>query len=215
MITIASLEIKCKHCGEHVELNHRGRPRVYCKICTRMRTGHGGRFPDKMSHGVVQKICPTCKKEFLVWKSQASRYITCSRMCRSSNYGIFKCLQCGATFKRRLSWTSAFKFCSTRCHAENRTKGSITLICEGCSSPFQVKDFPTAMVRRFCSKECFLNQVSTKPGFFSSRRLIPLKICAFCQKEFKPRSRRQTFCSNTCSIHSRYKIRKNCEAKTF
>jgi endogenous inhibitor of DNA gyrase (YacG/DUF329 family) len=114
---------------------------------------------------MMSKTCPTCSKEFKVWKHEFERRRFCSKQCmnkgrtgllnqKRSNRVLKKCPVCKLEFSVKKSRENSCVYCSRKCMAEGYKKKKIEHICLNCGTKFQDRDNEWRRNAKFCSLQC-------------------------------------------------------------
>lgn len=156
----------------------------------------------------IKKVCPMCKKLFLVKRSHGYQ-VCCSHEChgrllaknRYGEFGQVACIVCGKIVQRKPSQIAKAKkpTCSLECANQARRTGrhlpvapyrnQATAICQQCNKEFRVWHRDTA--NRFCSKRC------ESAAGYSERE------CPMCHKIFSAwKSVQRKYCSNQCNLRA-------------
>ena len=122
------------------------------------------------------------------------------------------CEICGKPITGKPGYVRRRRFCSRSCAAKSRTGpknsnwkgGLVSLVCEACGKPFEVKQ-KTARREgygRFCSKDCFYTHKQTLTGSSSNRwQGGPITLsCHQCGKSYQVPQYRESI-SRFCSLH--------------
>lgn len=86
-------------------------------------------------------------------------------------------------------------YCSWECSLRDRTERRPRKTCPRCSKEFTVRQ-SRAETQTYCSDVCA-----------KAARAVPETECPACETRFKPKQRRQQFCSVTCSQVSARRVR--------
>lgn len=152
----------------------------------------------------VKKVCPVCKKDFLV-KPSHSDQVCCSRECRIKNsiimeYRDITCQHCEKVFNAKAKKGIWPVFCSMIC---KKNAGNISKImkCPTCKenflsdysksnlSAYQKSQGHKGSYKKYCSSECYRN----KP------RIGTYFNCCNCGKEFYKNP--STIAAKACTRH--------------
>lgn len=102
----------------------------------------------------------------------------------------YNCKHCGLFFENK---NKKAKFCSQICYKENSKKG-IQKKCLFCNKEAYAARYKLKKSMFFCSFHCNME-------WQKSRR--PTRVCCFCKKEFKKKSRNDAkYCSIYCKLNS-------------
>jgi hypothetical protein len=187
-------DLTCAYCGKSfVRLTSQivGERNYCCRSC---------RNADVAS--LTDIACRHCGKIFQRHTSQnVGSY--CSRECYNSARHakvILTCSYCGVEFTKFKSQVkNGPNYCSRACMYAGFKSRRVTLTCEICQSPFEVK--PNRVGRaKTCSAEC-VSKLRARAAAAANSRQVK-QICAYCKTEFSVSPSRieseKLYCSQNC-----------------
>lgn len=148
----------------------------------------------------INKICPSCGKEFSTLKSKQKKY--CSEKCnheRNENYMIYSCDICGkemrikkSLYQELLDGKRKTITCSYECAGKVKLTGH-NINCDNCGKEFYRRQYHIdRQEHQFCCPECQME--------YQHKEKFEIRKCEICGKEFEcSKLSTQRFCSNKCN----------------
>ena len=211
----------CPTCG-HTFLTDKRNRKYCCDECAKEwnRTRYAQNKREEKKKPII--ICAVCGKEF-EGKSAQAKY--CSKECRAAAMVEYRRERRAAirqTPEGREKLREQYMR-SREAMQRQKREGTLTKkICQHCGKEF-VAD---GKRRKYCSDECVKEQYKIQHRAQISRyrrkkragKKNPIRICAWCGKEFEGRSIRAKYCCNECrdlaqAARAREKHPKNKEVK--